>query len=107
MWTFPVVGPPRDSVGSNCSKEKCLSNFGKRGATNVSHSIYTPLIVVYIIPTNISHNIFGACSVVGVVIENQNYHPHPHCRAPCMKYVEGSIRPIYMYRPRKYVIPGP
>ena len=27
----------------------------------------------------------------GVGIENQNDHPHPPCRAPCMKYVEGSI----------------
>ena len=40
-------------------------------------------------------------------VENQNVHPHPHYRAPCMKHVEGSIRPICMYRPRKYVIPGP
>ena len=40
--------------------------------------------------------------------EDHNFHPHPHYRAPCMKYVEGSIRPIYMCRPRrKYVIPGP
>ena len=39
--------------------------------------------------------------------EDQNYHPRPPYRAPCMKYVEGSGRPIYLYRPRKYVIPGP
>ena len=40
------------------------------------------------------------------ICENHNCQPHPHTRAPCMKYFEGSIRPIYMYRPRKYVIPG-
>ena len=40
-------------------------------------------------------------------IENQNFHPHPHYGAPCMKYYEGSIRPIYVYRPRKYVILEP
>ena len=39
--------------------------------------------------------------------ENHNCHPQPHYRASCMKYFEGSIRPTYMYRPRKYVIPGP
>ena len=33
------------------------------------------------------------------MIENHNFHPHPHCRAPCMKYYEGSIRPSYMYAP--------
>ena len=40
------------------------------------------------------------------IVENQILHPHPHYRAPCMKYVEGSVRPISMYHPRKYVIPG-
>ena len=38
--------------------------------------------------------------------ENQNYQPHPHGRPPYMKYVEGCVRPIYMYRPRTVVIPG-
>ena len=36
--------------------------------------------------------------------------PHPHYRAPCMKYAEGFIRQFYvyyMYRPKKYVILGP
>ena len=28
-----------------------------------------------------------------------NRQPHPHYRAPCMKYVEGSVRPIYLYPP--------
>ena len=35
-------------------------------------------------------------------LENQNYHPRPLYSAPCMKYAEGSIGPIYMYRPRRY-----
>ena len=40
--------------------------------------------------------------------ENQNYQPHPHSGAPLYeKYVEGSVRPIYMHRPGKYVVPGP
>ena len=30
--------------------------------------------------------------------EKQNYHPQPHYRAPCMKYFEVSIRPLYTYR---------
>ena len=34
------------------------------------------------------------------VFENPNYHPHPHCRAPCIKHFEGSARPIYLHRPR-------
>ena len=38
--------------------------------------------------------------------QNQTYHHHPHYRVPCMTYFEGSIRPIYMYLPRKHVIPG-
>ena len=46
------------------------------------------------------------CAGGGKETENQNYHLHPHCRAPCMKYYEGSMRQIYMYSPRKYVIPG-
>ena len=33
-----------------------------------------------------------------------NYHPHPDYRAPWIKYFEGSIRPIYMCSPRKYII---
>ena len=37
--------------------------------------------------------------------------PHPHYRAPyrapCVTYVEGSVRPISMHRPRTYVVPGP
>ena len=44
---------------------------------------------------------------LGSSLESQHFHPHPHYRAPCMKYVEGSVRPICMYRPRKHVIPGP
>ena len=27
------------------------------------------------------------------IVENQNVHPHPHYRAPCMMYVEGPMRP--------------
>ena len=29
-----------------------------------------------------------------LIIQNQNYHPHPHYRAPAVTYFEGSIRPI-------------
>ena len=32
--------------------------------------------------------------------------PPPHYRAPGMTYVEGSMRPISMYRLRKYVMKG-
>ena len=27
--------------------------------------------------------------------------PNPHHGAPCVKYVEGSVRPVYLYRRRK------
>ena len=42
-----------------------------------------------------------------LLFEHHDCHTHPHYRAPYMTYVEGSTRPIYMYRPRTYVIPGP
>ena len=32
--------------------------------------------------------------------ETKNYQPHPLCRAPCTKYVKGSIRPIDVPGPR-------
>ena len=57
------------------------------------------------------------------VDESRNCYPHPHRRAPCTKYCEGSVRLIYIYiyiyiyththtythayGPRKYVMPGP
>ena len=33
--------------------------------------------------------------------DNQTCHPHPHYGDPCMKYAEGSVRPISMYHPKK------
>ena len=45
--------------------------------------------------------------IIIIMTENLHYHPHPHYGAPCMEYLEGSTRPIYACRPRKYVTPGP
>ena len=38
-------------------------------------------------------HLFPRCAVF-CVAENPNCHPHPHDRAPCMKYHQGSVRPI-------------
>ena len=42
-----------------------------------------------------------------IFIHKIGYCSHPHYRAPRMKYVEGPAGPIYVCRPKKYVLPVP
>ena len=78
--------------------------------------IFVIIIVIIIIVVIISSTLHQAYTGAGIsaavvgqaaILRTRISTPHPHYRAPCMKYLEGSARLIYLYHPREYVILGP